>query len=89
VADEAEALAREYLARNLAAEGVPSAGSVAASAQVAVVGIGDTDPIRGAVVEAPTVSIRASVPTQLPMLTLIGIQPTVTVTVTGSAAART
>lgn len=89
VADEAEALAREYLARNLAAAGVSSAGSVAASAQVAIVGLGQVDPVRSVVVEAPTVSIRASVPTRLPMLTLIGLQPTVMVTVTGSAGART
>lgn len=89
IAAEAEGLAREYLARNLAAVGVPSAGSVAASAQVAVVSSGEVDPIRGVVVVAPTVSIRASVPTELPMLTLIGLQTTVSVTVTGSAAART
>ena len=87
--EEADALAREYLARNLAAAGVPSAGSVAANAQVAIVSAGEVDPIRGTTVEAPTVSIRASVPARLPMVTLIGLQPTVTVTVTGSAAART
>jgi Flp pilus assembly protein TadG len=89
VAEEAEALAREYLARNLAAVGVPSAASVAANAQVTVVTIGEVDPITGTVTEAPTVSIRASVPTHLPMLTLIGLDPVVSVTVTGSAAART
>jgi hypothetical protein len=89
MADEAEGLAREYLARNLAAAGVASAASVSASAQVAVLGAGDVDPITGAVAEAPMVSIRASVPTQLSMLTLIGLPTTVTVTVTGSAAART
>ena len=61
VAAEAEALAREYVARNLAAAGVPSAASVAASARVAIVGLGQVDPIRSVVVEAPTVSIRASV----------------------------
>lgn len=88
VADEAEALAREYLARNLAAAGLPSAASVAANAQVAVISSGEVDPIRGVVVEAPTVSIRASAPTQLPMLTLIGLQSTVMMTVTGSAGAR-
>ena len=89
VAGEAEALAREYLARNLAAVGVPEAASVSTNAQVAVVAVGEVDPIRGTVTEAPTVSIRASVPTQLPMLTLIGLNPIVSVTVTGSAAART
>jgi len=89
VADEAEALAREYLARNLAAVGVASASSVSLNAQVAVVPVGEVDPIRGTIPEAPTVSIRASVPTQLPMLTLIGLDPLVSVTVTGSAAART
>jgi hypothetical protein len=89
VAEEAEALAREYLARNLAAVGVTSAASVAANAQVAVVSNGEVDPIRGVIVEAPTVSIRASVPTELSLLTLIGLQTTVSVTVAGSAAART
>ncbi len=89
VAEEAEALAREYLARNLAAVGVTSAASVAANAQVAVVSNGEVDPIRGVIVEAPTVSIRASVPTELSLLTLIGLQTAVSVTVAGSAAART
>lgn len=89
LADQAEALAREYLARNLAAVGVASTASVAAEAQVAVVGAGEVDPIRGVVVEAPTVSITASLPTRLSLLTLIGLDPNVSVTVTGSAAART
>lgn len=86
---EAEALAREYVARNLAAEGVASSAAIAAGAQVAILTTGEVDPITGAQAEAPTVSIRASVPTELPLLTLVGFPTTVTVTVSGSAAART
>lgn len=89
VADEAEALAREYLARNLAATGVGSATGVAAAAEVAVVASGAIDPITGRIADAPTVSIRASVPTQLPLLSLVGFPTSVAVIVSGSAAART
>ena len=63
VADEAEALAREYLARNLAAVGVPSAASVSANAQVAWWCPARSTRSGAIVSEAPTVSIRASVPT--------------------------
>jgi Flp pilus assembly protein TadG len=88
---EAERLAREYLARNLATVGeLPvSPASIAASAEIAVVASGERDPISGALVEAPTVSIRAVVPTRVPLLNLIGLGPVVNVTVSGSAAART
>ncbi len=88
---EAERLAREYLARNLATVGeLPvSPASIAASAEIAVLASGERDPISGALVEAPTVSIRAVVPTRVPLLNLIGLGPVVNVTVSGSAAART
>jgi hypothetical protein len=88
---EAERLAREYLARNLATVGgLPvSPASIAAGAEITVVAAGERDPISGAVVEAPTVSIRAVVPTTVPLLNLIGLDPVVNVSVSGSAAART
>jgi Flp pilus assembly protein TadG len=88
---EAERLAREYLARNLASIGnLPvSPAAIAASAEVAVVAAGERDPISGTLVEVPTVSIRAVVPTRVPLLNLIGLGPVVNVSVSGSAAART
>lgn len=88
---EAERLAREYLARNLATVGgLPaSPASIAASAEITVVAAGERDPISGAIVEAPTVSIRAVVPTTVPLLNLIGLDPVVNVSISGSAAART
>jgi uncharacterized membrane protein len=91
VVAEADRLAREYLARNLATVGdLPvSPASIAASAEVTVVSVGERDPISGALVEAPTVSIRAVVPTRVPLLDLVGLGPVVNVSVSGSAAART
>jgi Flp pilus assembly protein TadG len=91
VVAEAERLAREYLARNLASIGnLPvSPAAIAASAEVAVVDAGERDPISGALVEVPTVSIRAVVPTRVPLLNLVGLGPVVNVSVSGSAAART
>ena len=89
VPEEAEALAREYLGRNLAAAGVPSPAAIAASAQVVVTASGQVDPITGRTAEVPTVSIRASAPADLPLLTLIGFPSALPVTVSGSAAART
>jgi hypothetical protein len=50
---------------------------------------GERDPISGALVEVPTVSIRAVVPTRVPLLNLVGLGPVVNVSVSGSAAART
>lgn len=90
VAAEAERLAREYLVRNLTTLDLPvSATSIAAAAEVNVLAPGDRDPISGAVVSIPTVSIRATVPTRVPLLSLAGLGPIVNVTVSGSAAART
>jgi hypothetical protein len=90
VAAEADRLAREYLVRNLATLDLPaSAMSIAAAAEVNVMAPGDRDPISGAVVSVPTVSIRATVPARVPLLSLVGLGPIVIVTVSGSAAART
>ena len=91
IAADADRLAREYLARNLATLDDLAAAStaIAASAEVTVVRPGDSDPITGAVVETPTVSIRAIVPTHVPLLNLIGLGSVVNLSVSGSAAART
>lgn len=90
VAAEADRLAREYLVRNLATLDLPaSATSIAAAAEVYVMAPGDRDPLSGAVVSIPTVSIRATVPARVPLLSLAGLGPIVNVTVFGSAAART
>ena len=90
VAAEADRLAREYLVRNLATLDLPvSATSIAATAEVNVLAPGDRDPISGAIVSIPTVSIRATVPARMPLLSLAGLGPIVNVTVSGSAAART
>lgn len=90
VAAEADRLAREYLVRNLATLDLPvSAASIAAAAEVNVLAPGDRDPLSGAVVSVPTVSIRAVVPARVPLLSLAGLRPIVNVSVSGSAAART
>jgi len=90
VAAEADRLAREYLVRNLATLDLSvSAASIAAAAEVSVLAPGDRDPLSGAVVSIPTVSIRATVPARVPLLSLVGLGPIVNVTVSGSAAART
>ena len=89
IPDQAEALAREYLARNLTADGTPSAAAISSSAQVAVTVAGQMDPITGRAAEGPTVSIRASALVDLPLLTLIGFPTSMLVTVSGSAVART
>ncbi len=91
VAGEADRLAREYIARNLATIGdLPSSGAeIAAAAEVNVVAPGERDPVSGAFVTAPTVSIRAVVPTRVPLLSLIGVGPIVNLSLSGSAAART
>ena len=89
---EAERLAREYLARNLAATGevlVASPSEIAAAAHVVVSNEPGTDPITGAANTAPTVSIEISAPARIPLLGLAGIGPVVTLTIDGSAAART
>ena len=89
---EAERLAREYLARNLAATGdvlVASPSEIAAAAQVVISNEPGTDPITGAANTAPTVSIEISAPARIPLLGLAGIAPVVTLTIDGSASART
>jgi Flp pilus assembly protein TadG len=89
---EAERLAREYLARNLAATGdvlVGSPSEIAAAAQIVISNEPGTDPITGASNTAPTVSIEIAAPARIPLLGLAGIAPVVTLTIDGSAAART
>ena len=90
VAAEADRLAREYLVRNLATLDLPvSTASIAAAAEVNVMAPGERDPISGEVVSIPTVSIRATVPARVPLLSMVGLGPIANVTVSGSAAART
>jgi hypothetical protein len=87
----ADELAREYLARNLAALGDElgsSPAAIAQSAEVVVSNVPGTDPITGVLDTAPTVSIRIRVPARVPLLGLAGLAPTVELTLTGSAAAR-
>lgn len=88
----AEVLAREYLARNLVATDAllaASANDIAASAEVVVSNAPRIDPITGAPNTAPTVSIRIAAPARIPLLGLAGLAPIVTLTIDGSAAART
>ena len=84
-----EAAVREYLARNLTADGTPSAAAISSSAQVAVTTAGQVDPITGRTADGPTVSLRATAPVDRPLLTLIGFPTSMFVTVSGSAVART
>jgi hypothetical protein len=89
---EAERLARDYLARNLAATGdqlVAAPSEIAAAAEVVVSNEPGTDSITGGANVAPTVSIRIETPARIPLLGLAGIGPVVTLTIDGSAAART
>jgi hypothetical protein len=89
---EAERLAREYVARNLAASAdvlVASPAEIAAAARVAVSNAPGTDPITGAPNSAPTVSIRITAPARIPLLGLAGLAPVVTLRIDGSAATRT
>lgn len=89
---EAERLAREYLALNLAATGdvlVSSPSETAAAAQVVISNEPGTDPITGAANIAPTVSIEISARARIPLLGLAAISPVVTLTIDGSASART
>jgi hypothetical protein len=89
---EADRLAREYLARNLAATGdvlVGSPSEIAAGAQIVISNEPGTDPITGASNTAPTVSIEIIAPARIPLLGLAGITPVVTLTIDGSASART
>ena len=48
-----------------------------------------TDPVTGAPIDAATVSVLVAVPSRIPLRGLAGLAPTVTITITGSAAART
>jgi hypothetical protein len=89
---EAERLARDYLARNLAATGdvlVASPYEIAGAARVAISNDPGIDPITGAANSTPTVSIEISAPARIPLLGLAGIGPVVTLTIDGSASART
>ncbi len=91
VVDEADQLARQYLAQNLANLGsllAESPASAAAAAEVAVTNSG-TDPITGSVVSAPTVSIRLAAPVHVQLLGVAGLPSTISLTLVGSAAART
>ena len=92
IESQAEALAREYLARNLAATTdllAASPSDIASGAEIVVINERGIDPLTGAPIDAPTVSIRVSVPARIPLLGLAGLAPTVTITITGSAAAKT
>jgi uncharacterized membrane protein len=92
VEGQAAALAREYLARNLSSMAdllVASPTDIAARAEVSVTNDGGTDPLTGASIVAPTVTIRATVPAKIPLLSLAGLAPTVTLTIISSAGART
>ena len=92
IESQAEALAREYLARNLAATTdllAASPSDIASGAEIVVTNERGIDPLTGAPIDAPTVSIRVSVPARIPLLGVAGLAPTVTITITGSAAART
>jgi hypothetical protein len=87
----ADALAREYLALNLAVLGdqlQASPADIAQSAEIVVSNTSRIDPITGASDTAPTVSIRIRVPARIPLLGLVGLSPIVDLTLTGSAAAR-
>ncbi len=89
--DEAEQLARQYLAQNLAGLGSvlgESPSDAAASADVAVTNSG-TDPITGSAVTAPTVSIRLAAPVHIALLSVARLPSTISLTLVGSAAART
>ena len=89
--DEAAQLARQYLAQNLAGLGsvlAESPSDAAAAAEVAVTNSG-TDPITGSVVAAPTVTIRLATPVHISLLSVAGLPTTISLTLVGSAAART
>lgn len=92
VPDAAEQLARESLAENLAASSSLLAGSpaeIAAGADVLVSNEPGVDAITGQATTAPTVSIEIRAPVRVPLLGLAGLGPVVTLTIAGSASART
>lgn len=89
LAGDAESVAREYLARNLA----PLAGlgaaawDVAAAADVAVIPDGGIDPRDGSTYEGPTVRVIADVPLRTGLLRAL-LGPTVVVRAHAAATAR-
>lgn len=88
---KADALARQYLAANVASLGdqlLVTPDAVARGAEVAVTNRAGTDPITGLPITAPTVSIRVVVPVDIPLLGLAGLRTRVDLELTGSAAAR-
>jgi Flp pilus assembly protein TadG len=89
--DQADQLARQYLSQNLAGLGsflAESPSAAAASADVVVTNSG-TDPITGSVVTAPTVTIRLAAPVHIQLLSVASLPTTISLTLVGSAAART
>jgi len=92
VPDQADALARAYLAANLDATSnllAASPADIAAGARVSVTNASGVDPITGAANTAPTVSIEIRAPVRVPLLGLAGLGSVVTLDIAGSAAART
>lgn len=90
--EAAEQLAREYLARNLTASSgllAASPAEIAAGAVISVANEPGVDPITGQANTAPTVSIQIQAPVRVPLLGLAGLGPVVTLSIAGSAAART
>ena len=90
--DLADQLARQYLAQNLDGLGsllAESPSDAAASADVVVTNSGTTDPITGSVVTAPTVTIRLAAPVHISLLSVASLPTTISLTLIGSAAART
>jgi hypothetical protein len=89
--DQADQLARQYLAQNLAGLGsilAESPSDAATSADVVVTNSG-TDPITGSLVAAPTVTIRLAAPVHIQLLSVARLPTTISLTLVGSAAART
>jgi len=89
--DQADQLARQYLTQNLAGLGsllAESPSDAAAAADVVVTNSG-TDPITGSVVTAPTVTIRLAAPVHIQLLSVASLPTTISLTLVGSAAART
>jgi hypothetical protein len=89
--DQADQLARQYLAQNLAGLGsllAESPSAAAAAADVVVTNSG-TDPITGSVVTAPTVTIRLAAPVHIQLLSVASLPTTISLTLVGSAAAKT
>ena len=92
LADDATAVAREYLRRNLRSlDGLiagSSADDIATAAEIAVTAPGQIDPVRNRPAVAPTVSIRAEVPVHTGLLRLAGLPALRALPVIASATAR-